>query len=116
MTTIPTATTKEFPILDLRFSIFLRRARLLRPLPFSNPKSEIQNPKSERGMTLIAVMAVMALFAIALLAVAPAVQQEVQRELELESIRRGEEIAEAIRRYVIHHNGTKLPDSIDDLL
>ncbi|MEP7148560.1 MAG: type II secretion system protein [Acidobacteriota bacterium] len=68
------------------------------------------------GMTLIAVMMMMAIFAVALLAVAPSVQQGVQREKELESIRRGEEIAEAIRRYVVFHNGAKLPESIDDLL
>jgi type II secretory pathway pseudopilin PulG len=67
-------------------------------------------------MTLLAVMGMMAVFAIALLAVAPAVQQEVQREKELESIRRGEEIAEAIRRYVVYYRGAKLPNSIDDLL
>lgn len=71
---------------------------------------------SERGMSLLVVMAMMSLFAIALLAIAPTIQQEVQREKELESIRRGEEIAEAIRRYVEHHRGAKLPDSIDDLL
>jgi len=76
----------------------------------------IRDPHSERGMTLLAVMAVMTLFAIALLAVAPAVQQDVQREKELESIRRGEEVADAIRRYIIHHRGTKLPKSIDELL
>ncbi len=73
-------------------------------------------PHSQSGMTLLAVMAMMTLFAIALLAVAPAVQQDVQREKELESIRRGEEIAVAIDRYVSHHRGTKLPESIDDLL
>lgn len=73
-----------------------------------------QNPQS--GMTLFAVMAIMTLFAIALLAVAPSVHQEVQREKELESIRRGEEIAEAILQYVKHHRGAKLPESIDDLL
>lgn len=73
-------------------------------------------PGPEAGMTLLAVMGMMAVFAIALLAVAPAVQQEVQREKELESIRRGEEIAEAIRRYVVYYRGTKLPNSIDDLL
>jgi type II secretory pathway pseudopilin PulG len=72
--------------------------------------------RGERGMTLVAVMAMMVLFAVALLAVAPSVHLEVQREKELESIRRGEEIAEAIRQYVIHHRGTKLPESIDDLL
>ena len=72
--------------------------------------------RSERGMTLFAVMAIMAVFAIALLAVAPSVQQEVQREKELEAIRRGEEIAEAIRQYVEFYSGAKLPNSMDDLL
>lgn len=81
-----------------------------------NLKSKFSNPNSQQGMTLISVMAIMVLFAIALLAVAPAVQQEVQREKELEAIRRGEEVAEAIRRYVIYYKGTKLPNSIDDLL
>lgn len=67
-------------------------------------------------MSLLVVMAMMSIFAIALLAVAPTVQQEVQREKELESIRRGEEIAEAIRQYVEYYRGSKLPDSIDDLI
>jgi type II secretory pathway pseudopilin PulG len=71
---------------------------------------------SERGMSLLAVMAVMTLFAIALLAVAPTVQQSVQREKELEAIRRGEEVADAIRQYVTFYRGTKLPDSMDELL
>ncbi len=73
-------------------------------------------PRGESGMTLIAVMMIMAIFAIALMAVAPSVQLEVQREKELESVRRGEEVADAIRQYVIHYNGAKLPESIDDLL
>lgn len=72
--------------------------------------------KGQRGATLIALMGMMVLFAIALLAVAPSVQYEVQREKELEAIRRGEEVADAIRQYVIFYNGTKLPESIDDLL
>jgi len=74
------------------------------------------NRRGEAGMTMMAVMAIMALFAVALLAVAPSVQLEIQREKELESIRRGEEIAEAIKEYVIYHRGTKLPESLDDLL
>ena len=82
----------------------------------SNPKSEIRDRRSERGMSLLAVIAVMTLFAIALLAVAPSVQQEIQREKELESIRRGEEVARAIEEYIIFHRGAKLPNSIDDLL
>jgi type II secretory pathway pseudopilin PulG len=61
-------------------------------------------------------MAVMTLFAIGLLAVAPSVQQEIQREKELESIRRGEEVAKAIEEYVNYHRGAKMPSSIDDLL
>src|SRR5687767_11255937 len=83
-------------------------------------KTAMANPdptrNDERGMTLVAVMAIMVLFSVALLAVAPSVHQEVQREKELESIRRGEEIAEAITQYVEHYGGSRLPDSIDDLL
>ncbi|MGB7068799.1 MAG: type II secretion system protein [Pyrinomonadaceae bacterium] len=75
-----------------------------------------ERPRSEDGFSLISIMAVMTIFAIALLAVAPAVQLEVQREKELEAIRRGEEVAEAIRQYVEFYRGAKLPDSIDDLL
>jgi type II secretory pathway pseudopilin PulG len=71
--------------------------------------------KSERGMTLLAVMGIMTLFAVALLTAAPSVQQEVQREKELEAIRRGEEVAEAIRQYVEFYRG-KLPSTMDDLL
>lgn len=72
--------------------------------------------QGEKGMTLLAVMGLMAVFAIGLLAVAPTVQQEVQREKELETIRRGEEVAEAIRQYVEFYRGAKLPNSMDDLL
>ena len=73
------------------------------------------NRSSERGMTLLAVMAIMAVFAIGLLAVAPSIHQEIQREKELETIARGEEVAEAIRQYVEFYRGAKLPNSMDDL-
>ena len=76
----------------------------------------IANRDSERGMTLFAVMAIMAIFAVGLLAVAPSIQQEIQREKETESIRRGEEVAEAIRQYVEFYRGAKLPNSMDDLI
>jgi type II secretory pathway pseudopilin PulG len=72
--------------------------------------------RGERGMTLLAVMGVMVVFAVGLLAIAPVVQQEVQREKELESIRRGEEVAEAIRQYVEYYRGSKLPNSMKELL
>lgn len=72
--------------------------------------------RGERGMTMIAVMAIMVITTVALLAAAPSIYLQIQREKEEEAIRRGEEIAEAIKQYIIHHNGTKLPESIDDLL
>lgn len=81
---------------------------------FGAPTSAIRNAQS--GMTLFAVMAMMTIAAVALLAVAPTVQQQIQREKEIEAISRGEEVAEAIRQYVEFYGGTKLPNSIDDLL
>lgn len=82
----------------------------------TNCKQPPANRKSEAGMSLFAVMAAMVIFAIALLAVAPTVQQAVQREKELEAIRRGEEVANAIKQYVEFYNGQKLPESVDELL
>ncbi|QQS32030.1 MAG: type II secretion system protein [Acidobacteriota bacterium] len=75
-----------------------------------------RNRNGELGMTLIALMGTMAVFAVALLAVAPSVYTEIQREKELEAIRRGEEVAEAIRQYVEFYGGGKLPTSMDELL
>ncbi|MDQ2747378.1 MAG: hypothetical protein M3T96_08975 [Acidobacteriota bacterium] len=75
----------------------------------------VRQPSAEAGMTLLAVMAFLTLLAIALLAVAPTIQQGVQREKELETIRRGEEVADAIRQYMVA-NGGKQPDSMDKLL
>lgn len=64
----------------------------------------------------MAVMGMMTIFAIGLLAVAPSIQHEVQREKEVEAIARGEEVANAIRQYVQFYNGQRLPESMDDLL
>lgn len=71
---------------------------------------------SERGMTLLAVMGIMVVFAVGLLAVAPSIYQETQRQKELEAIARGEEVAEAIRQYVDFYRGAKLPNSMTDLI
>lgn len=65
---------------------------------------------------MMAVMGMMTIFAIGLLAVAPSIQHEVQREKELEAIARGEEVANAIRQYVQFYGGQRLPESMDDLL
>jgi type II secretory pathway pseudopilin PulG len=70
--------------------------------------------KREKGATLVALLAIMTIMAITMLAVAPSIVQEVQREKELEAISRGEEVAEAIKQYVSVLN--KLPNSMDDLL
>jgi type II secretory pathway pseudopilin PulG len=82
----------------------------------TNRKSQIACRQSEQGMSLLAVVAVMAIFAMSLLAVAPTVYIEVQREKELEQIRRGEEVADAIKQYVLFYRGAKLPNSMDELL
>lgn len=71
---------------------------------------------NESGMTLLAVLIFLAAFAFVLMAAAPSVYLDVQREKELESIRRGEEIANAIHMYCLYNQGNKLPTSLDDLL
>ena len=71
---------------------------------------------NESGMTLLAVLIFLTAFAFVLMTAAPVVYMDVQREKELESIRRGEEIANAIHQYVLYHQGTKLPTSMDELL
>ncbi len=70
----------------------------------------------ESGMTLMAVMVFMTIFAFILMVAAPSIQMDVQREKELESIRRGEEIANAIHQYFLYHQGQKLPSSLDELI
>jgi type II secretory pathway pseudopilin PulG len=70
--------------------------------------------KRERGYTLMALLVAMALVAISLTATAPVMRQAAQREREREAIRRGEEIAEAIRVYV-RRRGV-LPTSMDQLV
>ena len=69
------------------------------------------NPQS--GATMVALLALMTMVALALLAAAPSVLLEVQREKEVESIRRGEEIAEAIRLYAKFTG--RLPQKMEDL-
>src|SRR5688572_3813350 len=76
---------------------------------------------NESGMTLIAVMIFMTMFAFVLMTAAPSIQMDVQREKELEAIRRGEEIVNAIHQFAIYHEnrnpGTgKLPKSFEELL
>ncbi|HEX8282550.1 MAG TPA: hypothetical protein VF588_04310 [Pyrinomonadaceae bacterium] len=70
----------------------------------------------ERGYALVALLAVMTVLMIAMMAAAPSLRQQARRELELEAIARGEEVAEAIRMYVRMHPTRQLPKSMDELL
>ena len=68
-------------------------------------------------MALLAVMSLLALFA---LAAAENVRQQSQREREKEAIFRGEQVSDAIRKYYVDYKGARgvssLPTSMDDLL
>ena len=68
----------------------------------------------ERGYTLVALLALMTILALALTAAAPRLRQQSQRELEKEAIARGEEVAEAIALYALAKKVP--PKSMDDLL
>jgi type II secretory pathway pseudopilin PulG len=78
--------------------------------------------KAERGYTLVALLALMTVLALFAMAAAPSIQQQAQRERELEAIFRGEQMAEAIRAYYSYQqsrlgNGdAALPTSTDQLL
>jgi len=84
-----------------------------------NPQSASRNPKSERGYTLVALIAVMTLLALFALAAAPDIRQQTQREREKESVFRGEQVADAIRAYYRYRGAqgvNSLPTSMDQLL
>jgi type II secretory pathway pseudopilin PulG len=78
---------------------------------------------SEGGYTLVALLALMTVLALFALAAAPNIRQQAQREREIETIFRGEEVADAIRAYYSYQATQKrltrdqaLPTSIDQLL
>jgi type II secretory pathway pseudopilin PulG len=86
------------------------------------PPDARERPK-EGGYTLVALLALMTVLALFALAAAPGIRQQAQREREIETIFRGEEIADAIRIYYSAQLRTRglsgdnaLPTSIDQLL
>lgn len=88
-----------------------------------NPRSKSSRATREGGYTLVALLAVMTVMAIFAAAAAPSIRQQAQREREIETIFRGEEVAAAIGRYYSYQvrqynrNGDSgLPTSIDQLL
>ena len=68
----------------------------------------------ERGFALVALLAVMFVLALAITAAAPSMRQQSMRELEKESIARGEEVVQAIADYTALMG--RLPTSMDDLV
>ncbi|MEO6391856.1 MAG: type II secretion system protein [Pyrinomonadaceae bacterium] len=79
----------------------------------SNQLATIITRCGERGASLVALMAFMSLLAILAMAVAPSIHQQAQRQKEEEAIFRGEEVAQAIRQYMIITG--RLPTSMDQL-
>lgn len=80
------------------------------------------NPR-EGGYTLVALLAVMTVLALFATAAAPALRQQAQREREIETIFRGEEVADAIRLYYAYQVRQRnragdqgLPTSMEELL
>jgi len=78
--------------------------------------------RREAGYTLVALLALMTVLALFALAAAPSIRQQAQREREIETIFRGEEVADAIRIYYSYQQGrvsrgdAALPTTIDQLL
>ena len=88
-----------------------------------NPGEKTLSRHAERGYTLVALLALMTILALFALAAAPRIQQQAQREREIEAIFRGEEIADAIRLYYANQvrqrnlqGDAALPTSMDQLL
>src|SRR5258708_22133451 len=72
-----------------------------------------RNP-SESGYILISVMILLAVFLIALAVGAPKVAESIQRDRELETMRRGKQYIRAIQLY--YKNFHAYPPSLDALL
>src|SRR4030095_6658097 len=60
--------------------------------------------RSERGYTLVALLAFMTVLALLSMVAPQRIQQKGQREREKEAIFRGEQVADAIRDYYINRN------------
>jgi type II secretory pathway pseudopilin PulG len=78
--------------------------------------------RGEAGYTLVALLALMTVLALFAMAAAPNIRQQARREREIETIFRGEEVADAISRYYAYQQtrtgdgDASLPTSIDQLL
>ncbi len=91
-----------------------QRRQISAPAIAATPLHDGDARAGERGYTLVALLALMSILALALTAAAPRLRQQSQRNLEREAIARGEEVAEAIALY--HLAKGSPPKSMDDLL
>lgn len=80
------------------------------------PHAKVGRGHGERGYSLIALLALMTLLMIAMVSAAPSLRHQSRRELELEAIYRGEQVAEAIRKYIAMHPTRQPPTSMEELL
>jgi type II secretory pathway pseudopilin PulG len=69
---------------------------------------------SEQGYTLVAVIFLLALFTIALAVALPRVAKEIQRDRELETMHRGKQYIQGVRRYYRKFNA--YPPNVDALV
>ncbi len=76
--------------------------------------SRVARRPGEEGYALVALLALMTILALMMISIAPNLRQQAQREHEIEAINRGEEVAEAIRLYILEKRA--LPTSMDQLL
>ena len=80
---------------------------------------QISHQQNQSGYTLVALLAVMTIVALFAVAAAPQLRQQAQREREKEEIFRGEQVADAIRIWYKTHGTTvpqSLPTSMEQLL
>jgi type II secretory pathway pseudopilin PulG len=82
--------------------------------PTADPRVAQSAREGERGYTLVALLAAMTILALVMTTAAPRLQQQSQREREMESIARGEEVAEAIAVYTSLKQTP--PTSMDQLI
>ena len=79
------------------------------PLRASVVRQGSSKQRREDGYTLVALLALMTVLALFALAAAPSIRQQAQREREIETIFRGEEVADAIRALLLLSSQTAEP-------
>jgi type II secretory pathway pseudopilin PulG len=85
--------------------------------PARAPRRPPASPRArgqQGGFALVALLALMTIMVMLAMAAAPNIIQQAQRERELEAITRGEEVSEAIERFV--RMGGRPPNSMEELL